>query len=206
MVVKFLSFLIIAVFPIAIMISMFLVLTSNSFLYMKLMDVNKVFVGSENPAPSRIAAASVHSYLFKNGNLHSTFFSVQAKAHLKDVKNLIAKVKILTFTIDLIFLVISSVMLKINVKFLLKSLPYASLALIISTGASLLLTLIGFSRLFIIFHKIAFTNNLWLFDKDDSLIKLFPEQFFFDYFLLYLISLFIVGFTLILALKFLLRK
>lgn len=204
--VRFLSFLIIAVFPIAIAISMFLILTNNSFLYIKLMDINKVFVDSENPALNRIAAASVHSYLFKNGNLQNKFFSTQAIAHLKDVKNLIAKVKILTLIIDLIVLGALTVLLKFNVNFLLKTLHYASVVLIISTVASLLSTLIGFSRLFIIFHKIAFTNNLWLFDKDDNLIKLFPEQLFFNYFLLYLISLFIVGFTLILSLKFFLRK
>ena len=37
----------------------------------------------------------------------------------------------------------------------------------------------GFDRLFILFHKLLFTNELWLMDpRTDAMIRMFPSQFF----------------------------
>lgn len=45
-----------------------------------------------------------------------------------------------------------------------------------------LLAMVDFDRLFILFHQIAFTNNLWLLNPHtDLLIRLMPTQLFIDY-------------------------
>ena len=45
-----------------------------------------------------------------------------------------------------------------------------------------LLAAMDFDRLFILFHQIAFTNNLWLLNpQTDLLIRLMPTQLFIDY-------------------------
>ena len=43
------------------------------------------------------------------------------------------------------------------------------------------LSLVGFDRLFLYFHLISFSNDLWILDPSrDYLIAMFPQGFFFD--------------------------
>jgi integral membrane protein (TIGR01906 family) len=56
------------------------------------------------------------------------------------------------------------------------------LGLIVVLGA--LLATVGFDRIFIVFHELAFANDFWLLPETSSLIRLFPEQYFMTYFLL----------------------
>ena len=54
----------------------------------------------------------------------------------------------------------------------------ATLALVVLTGLG---SLVGFDRLFLVFHQISFTNDLWQLDpRTDYLIAMFPQGFFFD--------------------------
>ena len=41
-------------------------------------------------------------------------------------------------------------------------------------------SLTGFDRVFVAFHEISFSNDLWLLSPQDFLIRMFPEAFFFD--------------------------
>ena len=44
-----------------------------------------------------------------------------------------------------------------------------------------LLALVGFDRLFLYFHLVSFSNDLWILDpRHDYLIAMFPQGFFFD--------------------------
>ncbi len=53
-----------------------------------------------------------------------------------------------------------------------------TLALVVSVG---LLALVGFNRLFLLFHLISFSNDFWMLDpRRDYLIAMFPQGFFFD--------------------------
>ena len=68
----------------------------------------------------------------------------------------------------------------------------ATLGLVVFVG---LVSLIGFDRLFLAFHLISFSNDLWLLDpRRDFLIAMFPEAFFFD------ATMWIVGLTVVEAL------
>lgn len=52
---------------------------------------------------------------------------------------------------------------------------------LIALAAALVILYInsGFDRLFILFHKLLFTNELWLMDpRTDAMIRMFPSQFF----------------------------
>ena len=53
-----------------------------------------------------------------------------------------------------------------------------TLALVALVGLG---SLVGFDRLFLAFHLVSFTNDLWQLDpRTDMLIKMFPQGFFFD--------------------------
>ncbi len=53
-----------------------------------------------------------------------------------------------------------------------------TLALVVIVG---LLALVGFNRLFLLFHLISFSNDFWMLDpRRDYLIAMFPQGFFFD--------------------------
>jgi integral membrane protein (TIGR01906 family) len=44
-----------------------------------------------------------------------------------------------------------------------------------------LLALVGFNRLFLLFHLISFSNDFWMLDpRRDYLIAMFPQGFFFE--------------------------
>ena len=65
---------------------------------------------------------------------------------------------------------------------------------------------IDFTRCFTIFHKIFFTNDLWIFDPaTDYMIRMLPEGFFFDM-VIRIIVTFIVALVLLWGLFYLFRK
>lgn len=53
-------------------------------------------------------------------------------------------------------------------------------ALLLAVGIVTLLALQDFTAVFIRFHEIFFTNDLWILDADDMLIQMVPEPFFAD--------------------------
>ena len=53
-----------------------------------------------------------------------------------------------------------------------------TLGLVVAVG---LLALVGFNRLFLLFHLVSFSNDFWMLDpRRDYLIAMFPQGFFFD--------------------------
>jgi len=55
----------------------------------------------------------------------------------------------------------------------------ATLGLLIALG---LFIVFGFDAFFVLFHRVFFTGDTWLFRWSDTLIRLFPEKFWFDIF------------------------
>ena len=105
--------------------------------------------------------------------------------HMKDVKGLLNMVKYVQIVSFLILTGYSVVALFIysdrKVVKLLKDLSSGaifSLVVIFLIGG---LSVFGFDKLFLYFHLISFTNDLWLLDpRYDYLIMMFPQGFFFD--------------------------
>jgi len=121
---------------------------------------------------------------FFKGNYELTtgFFNEKEILHLQDVKVLINRT-IKTYYFLLMFTVLFIVFIYRKyyndfVKILSKSFIYSSTSLIILTIISFLLRN-HFQSFFILFHKMSFSNNLWILDPlKDNLIRMFPLQFF----------------------------
>lgn len=112
------------------------------------------------------------------------FFNAREKAHMADVRNLFLGG--LALRRLCLFLAAASVallaLLKIPLKHLLPRMLCAGTVLFLGVTA-LLAGIIStdFTKYFIIFHKIFFTNDLWQLDpRTDLLINIVPEPFFMD--------------------------
>ncbi|MFA4886953.1 MAG: TIGR01906 family membrane protein [Candidatus Nanoarchaeia archaeon] len=114
-------------------------------------------------------------------NLESNFFNEKERAHLIDVKRLYLILEVILFLSLIVFIGSTYYFLKNK---LVKSYTHSLIL-----GSSLVLAfflflttciLINFEQTFILFHKLLFTNDLWMLNPEtDNLIKLLPEELFF---------------------------
>lgn len=95
--------------------------------------------------------------------------------HLYDVKNLINILSLTVYILGLLILLI----LIFNKNDISKILIISGA---ITIGFVLILILFDFSFLFTNFHKILFTNDYWLLNKDTLLIRTYPIEFFINFF------------------------
>ena len=113
-------------------------------------------------------------------------FTQREKDHMVDVRNLVtlARWAMVAFAILGVAAWVGAALLARKEKHGLRVCGIGYLA-----GAVLLLALVGivvllamrdFTAVFIKFHQIFFTNDLWLLDADDMLIQMVPEPFFMD--------------------------
>jgi len=138
----------------------------------------------------------------------SSFFNEKEKLHLQDVKYLINIAFIIFYMLLILFLILSAYFIyKRNYLLILDSLIISGFIIILLQAVFLLL---NFSSGFILFHKILFTNDLWLLNPEtDNLINLFPEKFFYDISLKIMLNSLITSLMLIIlsfAVKFKVNK
>ncbi len=118
-------------------------------------------------------------YIQTGSPLDSKYFSNQAVVHMTDVKSLF-NLAILTKTISILITITAAIyLIKQNKKRMIAK----SLSLSISTTLLLavligIFSLLNFDIFFIKFHQMLFKNDLWIFDANDNLIKIFPQSFF----------------------------
>ena len=114
-----------------------------------------------------------------------TLYNTREVEHMRDVKGLIKGVYLVQWLTGAYLVVFAVAGLVFAGR---RSLPrlgrYAALGgagtigLLLVTG---LVSLVGFDRLFLAFHFVSFSNDLWQLDpRRDYLIAMFPEAFFFD--------------------------
>ena len=82
-----------------------------------------------------------------------------------------------------------------------RMLSVAGLSTIVVLGTLILLMLLSFDMIFVGFHRIFFQGDTWLFLYSDTLIRLFPEKFWQDAFILVGLFSFLGGITLWLGLR-----
>lgn len=110
------------------------------------------------------------------------FFNEQDRLHMADVRNLfIGGLQVRTICVGIIgILIVLLIIRKVEWKKLLVEVYGKVLGLL--AGILLFVVLaccIDFTACFTIFHKIFFTNDLWLFDPaTDYMIRMLPEGFF----------------------------
>jgi integral membrane protein (TIGR01906 family) len=161
---------------------------NNSFFYS---EYQKLSVYNTIPREeAKSATESMLSYLTGESDQLSSFYNQKEKQHLKDVKALVFYDKVVIFIIWLTIILLSSLFykkLKLTsakdfTKHLLKKLGDILILQGILMAALLLISFLlrkAFNFFFIMFHKLLFSNDLWLLDPNtDKLIVLLPEQFF----------------------------
>lgn len=112
------------------------------------------------------------------------FFSKNDKLHMVDVKDLFDKgsvIRNLSLIYVIFFIIIGFYKNKGFGRSLAKYCLISSLMFIGFIGVLAILMNIDFYKYFTIFHKIFFTNDLWLMDPlADRLVNIYPEGFFTD--------------------------
>lgn len=120
---------------------------------------------------------------FNSGKyLLGDFFNEREKIHLKDVRRLI-QLDYRVGEICGVYLALfgAVALLRRRLKLLGKALYYGGLATLILFALLSLAVLVGFDRIFLIFHLVSFPNTFWILDpRQDRLILLFPQGFFFQ--------------------------
>ncbi len=116
---------------------------------------------------------------FKSENKIPAVFDKRESAHLIDVKELIVKGGALLMFLILADIVLLSLLFFYSRRDVSKVFVFSG---IFGLVLPVPLLLLRFSDLFFWFHSLFFTPGSWRFDAGSALIKLFPEQFFYDAF------------------------
>ena len=110
------------------------------------------------------------------------FFNEKEIAHMKDVRVLfwggqwLRRIGVIICIINVIFLLFQS-----KIEFLLKCLRNGLISFIDFMAILVGIITTNFTKYFVIFHKIFFSNNLWILNPEtDRLINIVPEPFFID--------------------------
>ena len=137
----------------------------------------------------------IKDYFFNEDELLNVeIFNNKEILHMKDVKEIIKNIFLLgkissLILVLLIYICILKYKVKLHTIFKFSSLTYLFLSII-----ALFSFLVSFNQVFIIFHEIAFSNDLWRLNiNEDYLLMMFPESFFRDVTIFILLGSFIVN-------------
>ena len=147
----------------------------------------------------------------RHGEIVPNLFNEREILHMKDVKHLLNKVEyvqqisfvLIVMGILLGFLTRERGHLARSVRYIC-SVGGFSLCMTVLLG---ILMVVGFQRIFILFHLVSFDNDLWILDpRRDFLIMMFPTGFFFDATMLIALMTVVEGIVLWLVAPRILRK
>ena len=145
----------------------------------------------------------IKNYFFDETEfLEVSIFNEKEIYHMKDVKDIINNLFLYGKLSSVVFVIIVLICVKkykvrIYSVFKASSIVYSAILLALAIGF-----LISFNKLFIIFHEIAFSNDLWKLNiNEDYLLMMYPENFFRDIALLILIFSISINFFLFFAFK-----
>ena len=111
-------------------------------------------------------------------------FNADEKAHMIDVYNLFVlerRVRSVSLSAGLLLLGAACLLSRKKLRQTALSAAKAFILSFAALAAALVLLCMtsGFDRLFILFHELLFTNELWLMDpRTDAMIRMFPSEFF----------------------------
>ena len=147
--------------------------------------------------------SQIKNYFFDETEfLEVSIFNEKEIYHMKDVKDIINNLFLYGKLSSVVFVIITLICVKkykvrIYSVFKASSIVYSVMLLALAIGF-----LISFNKLFIIFHEIAFSNDLWKLNiNEDYLLMMYPENFFRDIALLILILSIGINFFLFFAFK-----
>ena len=130
--------------------------------------------------------------------------SEEGKIHFEEVRNIfqiLNKIFSISLVISIIILVMN--ILNKNIEFL----KTTSKTLILIPLISIFPVVLNFEGTFVMFHKMIFDNDYWIFDPNlDPVINILPEEFFFHAGVMILILIIISSLTSYLTYRFLKRE
>ena len=137
----------------------------------------------------------IRTYFFNEKELLDIdIFSNKEILHMKDVKSVMNFIFDISKILSIVFCILTFVLYSYFRVYIYKLIFYSLslfLSILVFLGASFLLF---FQELFIIFHQIAFNNDLWILNpNEDYLLMMYPEDFFRDVAILILATSFILN-------------
>ena len=137
----------------------------------------------------------IRTYFFNEKELLDIdIFSNKEILHMKDVKSVMNFIFDLGKILSIVFCILAFVLYSYFKVYIYKLIFYSLslfLSILVFLGTSFLLF---FQELFIIFHQIAFNNDLWILNpNEDYLLMMYPEDFFRDVAILILVTSFILN-------------
>ena len=137
----------------------------------------------------------IRSYFFNEKELLDIdIYSDKEILHMKDVKSVMNFIFDLGKILSIVFCILAFVLYSYFRVYIYKLIFYSLslfLTILMFLGTSFLLF---FQELFIIFHEIAFNNDLWILNQnEDYLLMMYPEDFFRDVAILILVTSFILN-------------
>ena len=148
------------------------------------MKIDNVMVVTEHMMAYLIGKEEKLSIVTDVDGEHQDFFNEQDRLHMADVRNLfLGGLKLRNYAVILATILMIVLMAKkadfrrlVPQGYLQALFVYLILAAILGVAMS-----IDFTSCFTLFHKLFFTNNLWIFDPEtDYMIRMLPEGFFSD--------------------------
>lgn len=133
---------------------------------------------AEAPGDYGQLAKDITGYL-NGGNIELSYFQAHEQAHMADVRSLTA---LLRQVLLALWLCVACLGFFLRQKAVSKTIAIALFSVLIAVLLVIAYAFIDFDGLFILFHKLAFTNDLWLLNPaTDYLIQLMPIGFFMTY-------------------------
>lgn len=167
------------------------------YIGIQLILFNPSVILSQSPQPD--LAEHIVDFLFIGKELPQEFGEREVK-HMQDVRSLYYQISyrmLFTILFGIILCLHSVYMRKFNTAFVKKCIFISLLfqgffvALLIAAG-------LFFSQSFILFHKLFFTNDLWILSPESATIQAFPYDFFYiitTFLIAYLLASFIATFV-----------
>ncbi len=109
-------------------------------------------------------------------------FNQKEQHHMADVQDLFHLCRAVLWTGLALTILLTAALVLLREKSALVWFRRTLVAVLAVVAAIAVIAAIDFNSLFILFHKVAFTNDLWLLDpRTDLLIRLMPLEFFISY-------------------------
>jgi integral membrane protein (TIGR01906 family) len=202
------SLLIITTIVLIPLINFNLIIYNRDLLKNELDKLNVYENFEDKTYPSRALGEILDYFTNENaGNPEIEGFNERENSHMRDVKLLINRIIFFEFCLIFLWIILFLIFIldKKNIIYKLsKILFYSGGSLIILILFFIIVSIFAFNYSFIIFHKLFFTGETWLFPVDSTIIELFPAQFFQNMFIKIIINtglsavlFFIVGFFIV---------
>lgn len=120
--------------------------------------------------------------------------SVNGEVHFKEVKNIFLTLIMISviFTAYVIVNIIKKGNIREGIKQIIEKLNYGANTLLVFFAAIITVYIIDFSKAFVVFHKIFFRNDYWIFNAEtDPIINALPEDLFMIYGAIILLGIFV---------------